>query len=77
MGKTLLSLPNQTQDVLPATEGGTGITNPGTAGNGLVSDGAGGWLSAPLPTQNAFQLDGGAANTNYSGTAKIDLGSSA
>lgn len=75
MAKTFLELLEQVKGILKPANGGTGLSSPGTAGNGLVSDGAGNWVSSPLPTQNSFQLDGGAAATNYTGVAKIDLGS--
>lgn len=75
MAKTFLELIEQVKGILRPANGGTGLSSPGAAGNGLISDGAGNWTSAPLPTQNSFQLDGGAANTNYVGVAKIDLGS--
>src|ERR1700677_1966936 len=42
----LLIAPCFAQHVLSPAFGGTGLSNPGTAGNVLTSDGAGNWLSS-------------------------------
>ena len=42
----LLSMTN-TSGLVPAANGGTGLSNPSTAGNVLTSNGAGGWTSSP------------------------------
>jgi hypothetical protein len=41
-----VSLSSQVTGTLPAANGGTGLTNPSTAGNVLTSDGAGNWTSS-------------------------------
>jgi hypothetical protein len=43
---TGVNLATQVTGTLPVVNGGTGITNPSTAGNVLTSDGAGNWTSA-------------------------------
>jgi hypothetical protein len=42
-----ITLTTDVTGTLPAANGGTGITNPSTAGNVLTSDGAGAWVSSP------------------------------
>lgn len=77
MGKTLVALLRQVQEILPVLNGGTGLSTSGVdTGKFLRSDGAGGFVMATVPTQNSFNLDGGAANTSYGTMAKIDCGSS-
>lgn len=44
---TGVDLTSQITGVLPAANGGTGLSDPGAAGNTLTSDGAGGWTSTP------------------------------
>lgn len=48
LGGTLsnVDLTSQVTGTLPAANGGTGLTNPGTIGNVLTSDGAGNWTSS-------------------------------
>jgi len=48
LGGTLanVSLSSQVTGTLPPANGGTGVTNPSTAGNVLTSDGAGNWTSS-------------------------------
>jgi hypothetical protein len=74
---------------LGAAYGGTGLTAPGTAGNVLTSNGAGGWTSSPAslttfsggttgftpntPTSGAVVLAGTLAATN-GGTGQATLG---
>jgi hypothetical protein len=41
-----VSLASQVTGTLPPANGGTGVTNPSTAGNVLTSDGAGNWTSS-------------------------------
>jgi hypothetical protein len=48
----LLSMVN-TSGLVPAAYGGTGLSNPSTAGNVLTSNGAGGWTSA-APTSGGI-----------------------
>lgn len=44
---TFVDLATNVTGTLPAANGGTGITDPSTAGNVLTSDGAGNWVSSP------------------------------
>lgn len=48
-------LANDVSGQLPATNGGTGLSLPGTAGNVLTSDGTG-WVSSPTATNRAVSL---------------------
>lgn len=77
MAKTFLELLAQVKGILPVLNGGTGLSTSGVdTGKYLRSDGSGGFVMATAPTQNSFNLDGGAANTSYGSQAKIDCGSS-
>ena len=41
----VIKLGSEVTGTLPVTNGGTGLTSPGTSGNVLMSDGGGGWFS--------------------------------
>jgi len=67
-----------------ADQGGTGITDPDAAGNVLTSDGAGAWISAPVPADAVTSVFGRtgvviAATNDYNfnqlaGTAAVGQG---
>lgn len=54
----ITSLAGLTTALSPA-QGGTGITNPGTAGNLLTSDGAGNWTTSPAPPGGVISFSAG------------------
>jgi hypothetical protein len=53
-----VTLTTDVSGVLPAANGGTGLSNPSTAGNVLTSNGAGGWTSSP-PTGGSGSVTAG------------------
>ncbi|MDQ4121795.1 MAG: tail fiber domain-containing protein [Acidobacteriota bacterium] len=66
--------------VVPVSKGGTGLTNPGTAGNYLRSNGTGGWTNLPIqpadvPDGSTFYIQNQtaqqSANFNISGSGTI------
>lgn len=51
LDNSIILTPGVGQDVtgiLPAANGGTGLSSPGAIDNVLTSDGAGSWLSSPV-----------------------------
>jgi hypothetical protein len=63
MARTLIDLTSaeQVQGVLPAANGGTGLSSTGASGNVPTSNGSGAWVSSPQTstTQRTFAFFGG------------------
>lgn len=55
-----VSLTSQVSGTLPAGNGGTGLTTPGTAGNVLTSNGSG-WVSQAVTASGTFSANDGSA----------------